>query len=447
MLEALVRGIHINYEIIGDRGPFVALTPGSRRPNGELVNLAKAIAGSGYRVLLHDRRNCGASDVAFDGSGSEHDAWADDLYELGRQLGALPMYVGGSSAGARLAILYAIRHPDGVRGLLLWRLTGGQEAVDKLSESYYGQYIELAARGGMQAVADSEHFAASVTARPSNRERLLATNVDEFIKVMTAWRDRFLQSATLPIVGATEADLNAIRAPACLIAGNDVIHTPATARKAARLIPDSELHEDVVEKRSDDNLLKDWDRKEWRDAEPHLAAIFSAFLARAESQREKATRPQIRRVVTGHTTEGHAKVEIDEIAGNVVSNRPGASSCVVWSTKGFPVDNDSFDDATRSVLKTTVDNGTVFRIVRFEPGVSPRNHRTDSIDYAVVMSGAIEMALDNGVVVNLKAGDVLVQRGTIHNWVNRGPEACMIAFVLIAAKPVTAGGNTLHAEG
>jgi len=99
---------------------------------------------------------------------------------------------------------------------------------------------------------------------------------------MTVWREKFLQSATLPIVGASEADLNAIKAPACLIAGNDVIHTPATALKASRLIPNSELHEDVVEKRSDDNLLKDWDRKEWRDAEPRLAAIFSAFLARAE---------------------------------------------------------------------------------------------------------------------------------------------------------------------
>jgi pimeloyl-ACP methyl ester carboxylesterase/quercetin dioxygenase-like cupin family protein len=447
MPEALVRGVHINFEIVGDHGPFVALTPGSRRPYRELVDLAKAIAASGYRVLLHDRRNCGASDVAFDGSGSEHDAWADDLYELGRQLGGLPMYVGGSSAGARLAILYAMRHADGLRGLLLWRVTGGQEAVDKLSESYYGQYIKLAGQGGMQAVADSEHFAECVKARPSNRERLLATNVDEFVKVMTAWRDRFLQSATLPIVGATEADLKAIKAPACLIAGNDVIHTPATARRAARLIPGSELHEDVVEKRSDDNLLKDWDRKEWRDAEPRIATIFSTFLAHAESQREKAARLQMRRVVTGHNAEGHAKVEIDEIAGNVISNRPGASSCVVWSTKGFPVDNDGFVDATGSLLKTTVDNGTVFRIVRYEPGVSPRNHRTDSIDYAVVMSGTIEMELDDGVVVNLKAGDVLVQRGTIHNWVNRGPEACVIAFVLIAAKPVTAGSKTLHAEG
>jgi pimeloyl-ACP methyl ester carboxylesterase len=147
----------------------VALTPGSRRPYGELVDLAKAIAAGGYRVLLHDRRNCGTSDVAFDGSGSEHDAWADDLYELGRQLGGLPMYVGGSSAGARLAILYAMRHPDGLRGLLLWRVTGGKEAVDKLSESYYGQYIRLAGQGGMQAVADCEHFAECIKARPSNR--------------------------------------------------------------------------------------------------------------------------------------------------------------------------------------------------------------------------------------------------------------------------------------
>ena len=155
---------------------------------------------------------------------------------------------------------------------------------------------------------------------------------------------------------------------------------------------------------------------------------------------------QIRRVVTGHDAQGRAKVEIDEIAKNVISNRPGASSCVVWSTKGFPVDNDGFSDPT-GVTKTTVDNGTVFRIVHYAPGVTPRNHRTDSIDYAVVISGAIEMELDDGVVAKLKAGDVLVQRGTIHNWVNRGTEPCVIAFVLISAKPVTAGGKPLTAVG
>lgn len=284
MPEADLRGVCINYEIIGNSGPWVALTPGSRRSYGELVDLSKAIAASGYRVLLHDRRNCGASDVAFDGSGSEHEVWADDLYALGKGLSALPMYVGGSSAGARLAILYAMRHPDGLRGLLLWRVTGGQEAVDRLAENYYGHFIKIARAGGMQAVCESEHFSECIKARPSNRDRLLKTDVGEFIKVMTYWRECFLQSSNLPIVGATEADLHAIKVPACLIAGNDVIHTPGTARKAASLIPNSELHDDVVEKRSEGNLLKEWDRKEWNDAVPRMAAIFVAFLKSAESK-------------------------------------------------------------------------------------------------------------------------------------------------------------------
>jgi uncharacterized cupin superfamily protein len=154
---------------------------------------------------------------------------------------------------------------------------------------------------------------------------------------------------------------------------------------------------------------------------------------------------QMRRVVTGHNKDGKAIVQIDEPVQNVISSRPGVSSCVVWSTKGFPVDNDGDTDPTTGTFKTTVENGTVFRVVRHEPGVVPR--RTDSIDYAVVISGEIDMELDDGVVVKLKAGDALVQRGTIHNWVNRGKDDCVIAFVLISGKPVTAGGKTLHAVG
>jgi pimeloyl-ACP methyl ester carboxylesterase len=278
MPEAVVRGVHINFEIVGEQGPWIALTPGGRRSFADLVGLSKAIAANGYRVLLHDRRNCGASDVAFDGSGSEHDVWADDLHALAKQLGALPMVVGGSSSGARLAILFAIRHAQALSGLLLWRVTGGQEAVERLAENYYGQFITLARAGGMQAVAESEHFGECIKAQPANRERLLKTDVKEFVKVMTVWRQHFLKSSELPIVGATEADLRAIQTPACIVAGNDVIHTPASARMAAALIPDSELHDDVVAKRANDNLLQDWDRQEWRDVEPRLAAIFSAFL-------------------------------------------------------------------------------------------------------------------------------------------------------------------------
>ena len=155
---------------------------------------------------------------------------------------------------------------------------------------------------------------------------------------------------------------------------------------------------------------------------------------------------QVRRVVTGHDTSGRAIVKIDEVAQNIASSRPGASACVVWTTENFPVDNTGTEDAGLRKTGTTLDNGTVFRVLELAPGVSPRNHRTDSIDYAVVMSGEVDMELDD-TSVHLKAGDVLVQRGTIHNWVNRGTEPCVIAFVLIAAKPVAVGGKVLHAQG
>jgi quercetin dioxygenase-like cupin family protein len=154
----------------------------------------------------------------------------------------------------------------------------------------------------------------------------------------------------------------------------------------------------------------------------------------------------IRRVVTGHDKNGHAIVSIDESVKSVAQTRPGAEAAVIWTSEGFPVDNDGSDDTSARKVGTTLANGTVFRVVSFGPGVSPRNHRTDSIDYGTVISGEIDMELD-GTSVHLKAGDVLVQRGTIHNWVNKGTAPCVIAFVLVAAKPVTAGGKVLNAVG
>jgi quercetin dioxygenase-like cupin family protein len=155
----------------------------------------------------------------------------------------------------------------------------------------------------------------------------------------------------------------------------------------------------------------------------------------------------VRRVVTGHDKNGHAIVQIDEIAKNVHQGRPGAHAANIWINEGFPVDNDGEADTSGRKVGTTLDNGIVFRVVSFGPGVTPRNHRTDSIDYATVISGEIDMEVDDGQSVHLEAGDVLVQRGTIHNWVNKGTAPCVIAFVLVAAKPVTAEGKTLHAQG
>ena len=155
---------------------------------------------------------------------------------------------------------------------------------------------------------------------------------------------------------------------------------------------------------------------------------------------------RVRRVITGHDASGRALVKIDEVAKNVVSGRPGANAAVVWTTEGFPANNDGDADEGLRKVGTTLPNGTVFRVIEFSPGVAARNHRTDSIDYIVIMSGEIDMELD-GSVVHLKAGDVMVQRGTIHNWVNRGTEPCVLAVVLVDAKPVQAGGKVLNAVG
>ena len=155
---------------------------------------------------------------------------------------------------------------------------------------------------------------------------------------------------------------------------------------------------------------------------------------------------KFRRVVTGHDANAKAVVLIDEVVADAKAGRPGALVAPVWITEGFPVDNDGDEDMSKRKAGTIVPNGSAFRLIEFKPGVQARNHRTSSIDYAIVMSGEIDMEMD-GTVLHLKAGDVMVQRGTIHNWINNGTEACVIAFVLIDAKPVTAGGKRLEAEG
>jgi mannose-6-phosphate isomerase-like protein (cupin superfamily) len=148
----------------------------------------------------------------------------------------------------------------------------------------------------------------------------------------------------------------------------------------------------------------------------------------------------LRRVVTGHDENGKAVVRIDDIGANWTSGRQGQSAQVIWTTDDLPVafSEDGEDKGARKT-GTTIAGGSVFRVVEYGPGVAPRNHRTDSIDYAVVLSGEIDMDLD-GEIVHLKAGDLLVQRGTIHNWVNNGTEPCVIAFSLIASSGDTAIG-------
>jgi quercetin dioxygenase-like cupin family protein len=155
---------------------------------------------------------------------------------------------------------------------------------------------------------------------------------------------------------------------------------------------------------------------------------------------------QVRRIVTGHDEHGHAMVKIDEITKNVNTLRPGLLSTVIWTTDSSPANNDGDDDPSQRPVGTALKGGTVFRMIEYGVGVTPRVHRTDSVDYILIMSGEIYMEIE-GKETLLKAGDVLVQRGNVHNWINRGPEKCVLAAILIDAKPVTINGKPLPAHG
>jgi len=275
---ATVRGVAINYEVLGERGPWVALQPGGRRGLDGVKPLAQKLAEAGNRVLVYDRRNCGASGISFDGGNSENEVWAADLHELLLQLDARPAFIGGSSSGCRLALLAALRHPDDVHGLLLWRVTGGAFAAGRLVQDYYTQFIEAAERGGMEAVCRTEHFAELIARKPANRDRLMSMGVQRFIGVMNAWRRVFNEGADHPVIGISPAELRSMTMPACIIPGNDRTHPREPGQIAHRLMPNAEYHEVLTEDRLDlDVALEDWNAKEGL-----LAAIFVDFLRRAQ---------------------------------------------------------------------------------------------------------------------------------------------------------------------
>ncbi len=272
-----IRGIDINYEVLGDRGPWVALQPGGRRAGASLRQIAARIAEAGNRVLIYDRRNCGASSVAIDGE-SENEEWAEDLHELLMKLDALPAYVGGSSSGCRLALVLALRRPDDVRGLLLWRVTGGKHAAVHLSNQYYTSHIEAAKQGGMAAVCEMDHWTEIGNANPASRAKLMAMDPRDFIARMTKWRQSFDAGAEHPVIGLSPAELRAMTMPTCVVPGKDPVHPLPAGQAAHRLMPNAEYVEVVTEQKATlDEAFADWDAKEGL-----LAATFIDFMRRQQ---------------------------------------------------------------------------------------------------------------------------------------------------------------------
>lgn len=172
---------------------------------------------------------------------------------------------------------------------------------------------------------------------------------------------------------------------------------------------------------------------------------------------------KIRRVVSGHDEQGRSTVIFDGHGTCVkeMDSMPGLALTDLWETTGAPADNSGNADAVdRPVRLEPPETGSIFRIVEFPPdsawkgiadghtafdsiGASsahsqdpddPMRHKTDTIDYLIIIKGEIYAILDTGETL-LRPGDVFVQRGTVHSWSVRGDEPCVLAAILIGAKP------------
>ena len=152
--------------------------------------------------------------------------------------------------------------------------------------------------------------------------------------------------------------------------------------------------------------------------------------------------PPLRRVVTGHDADGVAKVLLDGTPTNSKFSPTGNVSTLIWSTDECPADiavGESVEDYGARILGTAPPaHGTRFAVIDFPPNSIGAVHRTESLDYVIVLAGEIEMQMDQSVV-KMKAGDVMVQRGTNHGWSNRSDQAARVAFVLMDAKPIGIG--------
>jgi pimeloyl-ACP methyl ester carboxylesterase len=272
-----MRGVNLHYRVVGERGPWLALITGGRRGFNEFVPLAEKIAAHGIRVLLHDRRNTGASDVVVDGNEGEEEIWTDDLYELLGRLGARPAVVGGASSGARTSIITYLRHPDAVRALFLMRLTGGEFAAGRLPEMYYGQFIRAAREGGMAAVCATEQYRERIAANPANRERLMRMDPKRYIEVMSNWLAIFTRGPVAPMYGVTPSQLGSIKVPSVVIPGNDKTHSMPCGRAIQRLIPGSRL----VELPLEDQDLPLVPFPEWAPHEETIARLCAEFVRSA----------------------------------------------------------------------------------------------------------------------------------------------------------------------
>ena len=143
--------------------------------------------------------------------------------------------------------------------------------------------------------------------------------------------------------------------------------------------------------------------------------------------------PPVQRLVTGHDANGRAVFKSEDVTPTKLIPNGDASFLLIWTTPTVPADNNDETDGRHRDAGLTINEGSVIRIVDMLPGKESPMHRTNSIDYGIILEGEIELELDDGVRKTVRQGGIVVQRGTNHLWRNTTDKVCRIAFILIEA--------------
>jgi pimeloyl-ACP methyl ester carboxylesterase len=246
MPRETVNGLSIAYEIIGKSGPAWSLTPGGRfsKDSPGVRELATELARAGRRVLIWDRPNTGESDVCFDGD-SESAMQADTLAALLKQLDMTPTVIAGGSGGSRVSLLTAARHRELAAGLAVWWISGGVFGLMSLGMHYAGGSFSAAWSGGMEAVAALPEWSEVIERRPSNRQKILAQDVERFKAALEHWMEVYCPRADEVVPGVSDADVKKLDLPTLVLrsGASDIHHRRETSERLAALLPNAVLQE------------------------------------------------------------------------------------------------------------------------------------------------------------------------------------------------------------
>jgi len=154
--------------------------------------------------------------------------------------------------------------------------------------------------------------------------------------------------------------------------------------------------------------------------------------------------PPVQRVVTGHDADGRAVFKSEDFTPTRLVPSGDASFLLIWTTKTVPADNNDETDGRLRDAGLTLNEGSVIRVVDMLPGKESPMHRTNSIDYGIILSGEIELELEDGRKKTVREGGIIIQRGTNHLWRNTSDKPCRIAFILIEAPAYIHNGEPLE---